>query len=142
MLLLVAAGLFWWKSVAHADRLLPVAPMATSQDAPLADPPAASEKTREEKRFARYDRDRNGSVSRDEYLSARHKAFAKLDTDHDGKLSFEEYAVKTTMKFAGADADHSGVLSGAEFATTRVVRKARARPDCGPAAPAKDGDGE
>jgi hypothetical protein len=31
--------------------------------------PEATPKTREEKRFNRYDRDRNGSITRDEYLA-------------------------------------------------------------------------
>lgn len=139
-LLLVAAGLFWW-SFAHADRAgLPPAPFAAMADAvrpPLADPPAASEKTREEKRFSRYDHDKNGAISRDEFLAARRKAFAKLDRNQDGRLSFEEYAVKTVEKFSRADADRSGVLTPAEFATTRVVRKAKPACKCVPE-PAKD----
>lgn len=147
-LLLVAAGLFWW-SFAHADRPgVPDAPfsaMAATLRAPLADPPAASDKTREEKRFSRYDHDKNGAISRDEYLAARRKAFAKLDTNQDGKLSFDEYAVKTAGKFAKADMDRSGVLTPAEFATTRVVRKAK--PVCKCVAPpakgtAAEGEGE
>lgn len=133
-LLLVAAGLFWWQARSGGDApFLPKAPFAAAAqgtDEPLADPPAASEKTREEKRFARYDKDRNGGVARDEYLAARRKAFDRLDTDGDGKLSFEEYVVKTSAKFAAADKDKSGVLTAGEFAATRVVRKAKPRCDC------------
>ena len=148
-LLLVAAGLFLWRSTsAQEANGLPAAraglasPLAAE---PLDEPPSASEKTREEKRFSRYDKDRNGQIARDEYLAARRKAFAKLDTNGDGKLSFEEYSVKAIDKFAKADADKSGTLSAAEFATTRVVRKERPRPDCPPqraAAPAADKDDE
>ena len=142
-LLLVSAGLFLWRSVNAADRS-PIPVAAAGRASPLAaepldQPPEAGEKTREEKRFSRYDKDRNGTVGRDEYLTARQKGFAKLDLNGDGKLSFEEYAVKTVGKFAKADADKSGGLNAAEFATTRVVRKARA--DCPPpraAAPAED----
>ena len=97
-----------------------------------ADAPQATEKTREEKRFDRYDHDKNGKIDRDEYLLARHKNFAKLDTNGDGKLSFEEYAAKAIVKFSTADSDHSRTLDHAEFATTRVVRKTR--PRCPPAA--------
>lgn len=139
-LLLVTGGLFWWKSFARADDPIPaasagglVSPLAAEV---LGDPPAASEKTREEKRFARYDKDRNGAIAREEYLLARRKAYAKLDTNGDGRLSFEEYAVKTTTKFASADTDRSGVLTPSEFATTRAVRKTRAKPNCPP--PAKE----
>jgi hypothetical protein len=133
-LLLVAGGLFWWKSLARADS--PIAPpprvAAAELAEPLAEPPRASEKTREEKRFARYDKDKNGAIARDEYLLNRRKAFAKLDTNGDGRLSFEEYAVKTSEKFAHADADRSGVLTPAEFATTRVVRKSAPKLNCPP----------
>jgi hypothetical protein len=136
-LLLAGAGLFWWQS-SQAERAGSVAAApfaATAQatgDAP-AEPPAASEKTREEKRFSRYDKDKDGGVAREEYLAARRRAFAKQDRNGDGKLDFDEYAVKTIAKFATADKDRSAVLTPAEFATTRVVRKARpaTRCDCG-----------
>ncbi len=136
-LLLAGAGLFWWQGRDGATLgglpRAPFAAMAQGGATPLADPPEASDRTREEKRFARYDKDRNGAVAREEYLAARRKAFARLDTDGDGRLAFEEYAVKTTAKFAAADKDRSGVLSAVEFAATRVVRKAAVRPRCPPA---------
>ena len=143
-LLLVTAGFFIWK--AQADRGTLVPPLPDMASAALTDPasgpPSASEKTREEKRFARYDRDKDGAVARDEYLLARHKAFAKLDTNSDGKLSFDEYAIKTSTKFAVADKDRSGSLNPGEFATTRVVRKSLPRCLCQqqprPAQPAAD----
>lgn len=103
--------------------------------------PEASDKTREQKRFDRYDKDRNGTVTRDEYLLQRRKAYAKLDTDHDGKLSFDEWAIKAETKFAAADADKSGAMTAGEFATTAVKRKpSRIRRDCPPAeaAPARE----
>jgi len=130
-LLLVTVGVFVWRAQAGPSVALPKAPPATDSApmglADLAGPPSASEKTREEKRFARYDRDRNGSVGREEYLLSRRKAFAKLDLDHDGKLSFDEYAAKTEAKFAAADKDHNGALAAPEFAATRVVRKTKPR---------------
>lgn len=139
-LLLVAAGLFVWKSVATAGASLPDAPppplAAPAGAGPaLADPPQATARTREERRFARYDRDKDGRIAREEYLAARRKAYARLDSNSDGRLSFEEYAARTAAKFAGADGDRSGALDATEFVKTRVVRKARARPDCPPAAP-------
>jgi len=135
-LLLAAGGLFLWTGLARHDSRLPAPPVAglfaaSAQDVTSADPPQASEKTREEKRFDRYDRNKDGKVDRGEYLLNRQRAFARLDTNHDGKLSFDEYAVKTEAKFAKADADKSGVLDPTEFATTRVVRKAK--PRCPPA---------
>lgn len=133
-LLLAGAGLFWWQSRSGEARVgVPAAPFAAvAQEpaAPLAEPPQASEKTREERRFGRYDKDKDGAVAREEYLAARRKAFAKLDTNGDGRLGFEEYAVKTTAKFAGADKDKSGALTPEEFVATRVVRKAKPRCNC------------
>jgi len=142
-LLLVAAGVFLWKSVAGARDPVPLAPADAGTPAPvalapLADPPAASEKTREERRFSRYDKDKDGSVAREEYLASRRKAYAKLDANGDGRLSFEEWAIKTTTKFATADGDRSGALTPAEFATTRVARKSPARAPCPPAGRSDD----
>jgi uncharacterized protein YxeA len=133
-LLLVAAGIFIWRSQADAGQI--AAPQSTSE-APLGlldvtDPPQASEKTREQKRFNRYDRDKNGGVAAEEYLFSRRKAYAKLDINGDGKLSFEEYAIKAVTKFQAADKDRSGVLTPAEFLTTRVVRAKPKSTNCPP----------
>lgn len=104
---------------------LPSAPAQSAAGAaPLPDTaPAATDLTREQRRFGRYDKDRDGGVTRDEYLAQRRKAYAKLDADGDGRLSFDEWAVKATTKFAGADRDRSGTMSATEFATTAVKRK-------------------
>ncbi len=135
-LFLVTAGLFVWRAQADRGVTLPAPPLVAA-DAPmgladLAGPPAASERTREEKRFSRYDKDRNGAVAREEYLLARRKNFAKLDLNGDGRLGFDEYAVKTSAKFAAADKDRNGALAPAEFALTRVVRKAAPKCACRP----------
>lgn len=138
-LLLCGAGLFWWTSTPEPSPLLSaIQPAAratgVAEDAP---PPQAEERTREEKRFDRYDKDRNQAITAEEYLGSRRKAYAKLDSNGDGRLSFEEWAKKTTDKFGKADADSSRTLSRTEFATTRVVRKTPARRDCPPPAPAE-----
>ena len=130
-LLLVTAGFFIWRAQADRGPGVPSAPEATVSPpmalGDLAGPPEASERTREEKRFARYDKDRNGVIGREEYFVSRTKAFAKLDLNHDGKLSFDEYAAKAAGKFLVADRDRNGQLNATEFATTRVVRKAKPR---------------
>ncbi len=92
--------------------------------------PEATEATREERRFSRYDKDRNGKVTREEYVAQRRKAYARLDANGDGQLTFDEWAIKATTKFGGADRDKSGEMSPREFATTAVSRKP-ARP-CAP----------
>jgi EF hand len=137
-LLLVTGVFFIWRAQADRGSAVPLLATAAPADAPmglvdLAGPPAASERTREEKRFARYDKDKNGAVAREEYFLARRKNFAKLDVNGDGKLGFEEYAVKAVAKFAAADKDKSGALGPAEFATTRVVRKSAPKCACRPA---------
>ena len=137
VVLLVLAGLLW-RQTPTTHRLALTAPAAAQSTAAPADAPLVAPVSdvtpldREAKRFKRYDKDKNGSISRDEYLAARHKAFAKLDTNHDGVLSFDEYSVKAITKFNTADADHSGALTPAEFATTAVVRKPRTKAVCPP----------
>ncbi|MFN3677950.1 MAG: EF-hand domain-containing protein [Sphingomonas pseudosanguinis] len=135
-LVLVGAGLFLWGSRPDTPSPLPAASAATApqtaegDDTPL---PEASARTREQKRFDRYDKDRDGTITREEYLAARRKAYAKLDRDGDGKLSFDEWAIKATTKFATADRDKSGTMNVAEFATTAVKRRPAARANCPPA---------
>ena len=133
-LLLASAGLFWFTSGSAnrgVQRILPAFPQTAEDPGGLPDSvPEADPKTREQKRFGRVDKDKDGNVTRDEYLMPRRKAFAKLDTNGDGKLDFDEWAIKATTKFAGADKDKSGALTPAEFATTAVVRKARPKAKC------------
>jgi hypothetical protein len=149
-LLLAAAGLFFWNGMDTSKAALPDAPVAEPDyalaDTPVA--PAASAKSKEEKRFMRFDKDKNGAVSAAEYLISRQKAYAKLDANRDGVLQFSEYAAKTTLKFSKADGDKSGALTRTEFATTRVVRKSppRRKLDCPPVnplrAPESEGSGD
>jgi hypothetical protein len=147
-LLMAGAGVMIWSGLASRDSRIPPPPAAVMAPvaavapatAEMPDPPQASEKTKEEKRFSRADHDKDGKIELAEFLQARHRNFDKLDTNHDGKLSFDEYAAKAEAKFAGADADKSGALTPAEFATTRVVRKTRPRcPPAQAAAPASAG---
>lgn len=147
VLMMLAAGVVLFRSRASADApttLLPAQPGATAQaDDPLPDQaPQATDRTREQKRFDRYDKDRNGGVTREEYLMQRRKAFAKLDVNHDGQLAFDEWAIKAETKFATADRDKSGVMNTTEFATTAVKRKPSLRAKCAPtAAPTVSDDG-
>lgn len=145
-LLLVAAGWLIFNGQARPDPLLPSPAPLTTQAAVTdqaamddTDLPEATARTREQKRFDRYDKDRNASITREEYLASRRKAFAKLDVNGDGRLSFDEWAVKTTKRFADADRDKSGTLTAAEFATTAPKRKAP-RPACRCPQPAANDD--
>ncbi|WP_448657505.1 histidine kinase [Sphingomonas sp. CJ99] len=134
-MLLMTAGLFLYRSMASAEvDPLPPPPAKQALSQPLPEAaPSAPERSREEKRFDRYDKDRDDRITRDEYLASRRKAYAKLDSNGDGRLSFEEWAIKTTDKFAKADASGDRALTRAEFATTAVKRKAPTTVKCPPA---------
>jgi hypothetical protein len=123
-LFMTGAFLIWQSKAAQGPRL-PSAPQArgysasmlSSSGSPLR-APEASQKDREEKRFSRADKNKDGKIESEEVLGARRKAFAKLDSNGNGALSFEEWAAKTIGKFEGADSDHNGILTAAEYAST------------------------
>ncbi|HEY6815356.1 MAG TPA: hypothetical protein VI168_07445 [Croceibacterium sp.] len=127
-LLLVAIGLFWLQGRAEVERgAPPPAPAAIPPEGlPSADvaglqgpaPPEASELSREERRFFRYDRNRDRRITRDEMLSTRTDAFRDLDADGNNLLTFEEWAVATVDRFDQADANGDRELNQQEFATT------------------------
>jgi hypothetical protein len=122
--LLLTGAFFLWQSSAAESPALPKAPPARGGSASLFDAsqpleaPEASQKSREEKRFSRADKNKDGKIEEEEILGARRKAFAKLDANGNGSLSFDEWAAKTIGKFNGADSDRNGWLTAAEYATT------------------------
>ena len=87
------------------------------------EPPEATELTREQRRFFRYDRNRDLKITRNEMLSTRSDGFRSLDKDGNNLLTFEEWAVTTAERFEGADADGNSELTPAEFATTAPKRE-------------------
>jgi hypothetical protein len=133
--LLLTGAFLIWQSRAENAAGLPGAPAARAGtslfgSAPL-EAPEASAKTREEKRFSRYDRNKDGKVEADEYLAARRRNFDKLDVDHNGALSFNEYAAKGIVKFNVAGG-RKGWLSPAEFvATAPPPAKRKSACSCG-----------
>ena len=132
VLLLVAGG-FLALSGRAMEPQLPSAPQPRLAAAvpllPISNAPEADPKSKEEKRFARSDKDEDGRITLAELVEPRRKAFAKLDANQDGRLSFEEWAVKTIDKFEGADADHSNSLNPAEYATT-APKPSKKKPAC------------
>ncbi len=131
-LALLGVGLFWLQGRAQTEEgappPIPLAetepvekglPVAEDTDAVGPAPPEATELTREQRRFFRYDRNRDLKITRNEMLSTRSDAFRKLDVDGNNLLSFEEWAVATAKRFDGADRDRNAKLTPAEFATTR-----------------------
>jgi hypothetical protein len=131
--LFLAGIVLLWQGRAQDRSPLPPAPrasVASMMGAQLPSAPEASPKSREQKRFSRADKDKNGRIEREEMLVSRRKAFAKLDRNGNGSLSFDEWAVKTIDKFAGADKDRSGWLSPTEYATTAPPRPKKKRCAC------------
>jgi hypothetical protein len=143
-LVFAGVGVFWYHGVAQVEELAPPPPESeepapAATDLPIMDPadlegpepPEASELTREQRRFYRYDRNRDGIITRNEMLSTRSDAFRKLDVDGNNLLTFEEWAVTTVERFEGADANGDDKLTPEEFATTAPKRRAApAKPKC------------
>lgn len=131
--LLLTGCFLVWQSKAAQTSLSPVpqaatGPRALTGEARMArtpalslfaqQPPEATAKSREQKRFSRADKNDDGRIDKAELFDPRRKAFAKLDTNANGALSFDEWANKTVEKFASADRDRSGWLSAMEYAST------------------------
>ena len=135
-LLLVTGAFLLWQGQARDASSLPGAPPAQSGKPSMLvagvvpQAPEATAKSREQKRFSRVDKNKDGRVEREEVFAPRRKAYAKLDTDHNGTLSFDEWAVKTIDKFGGADADRSGWLTPVEYASTAPPPPKHARCGC------------
>lgn len=132
-LMLTGAFLLWQGRAADGPKL-PPAPEKSPGPAmvfqrPVSAPEATS-KSREEKRFDRADKNKDGKVVLAELLQPRQKDYAKLDANRDGKLSFEEWAHTTIGKFNGADADRNGLLTRAEYASTAPKTKPKPRCSC------------
>jgi hypothetical protein len=144
--LLLTGAFLIWQSHAEERPGLPAAPAARTYSASMLtsqqplEAPEASPKSRAEKRFSRYDKNKDGKVQADEYLSARRKNFDKLDSDHNGALSFQEYAVKGIEKFQAADHGRKGWLTEAELATTAPPPPKHKTCSCGRTIAAQDSD--
>ena len=147
-LLFVSAGLFWLQGRAQVEKGAPPPSAGSDLDGkgskkepeplPSADvsgltgpaPPEATELTREQRRFGRYDRNRDGRITRNEMMSTRTAGFRKLDRDGNNLLTFEEWAAATADKFRKADADGNLELSPREFLTTRQKTSSKPQCDC------------
>lgn len=138
-LILAGVGVFWWEGRAQVEQNAPPPPepeevAEVDPDAlPETDPgdmvgpapPEASELTREERRFFRYDRNRDRIITRNEMLSSRTDGFRKLDIDGNNLLTFEEWAVTTAERFDKMDENKNEQLTPAEFATSAPKRTPR-----------------
>ena len=134
VLLLAAAAVFWFTGRDAVEAGAPPPDLAGDEAAaandpdalPAADiaglrgpaPPVASEMSREQRRFFRFDRNGDKIVSRNALLATRTAAFRKLDIDGNNLLTFEEWAVTTANRFKGADRDGNLQLTPEEFRGT------------------------
>ena len=139
-MLMMSAGLFFWIGAQGQGNEIPEAPPPPelnkleklplpADDAPVIGmpppkPPRAHKASREEKRFNRYDRNRDEVITRLELMSSRTKPFKKLDKDGDNLLTFEEWAATTSLRFSEADSNDDRSLSRIEFRRTRPKRTA------------------
>jgi len=144
-LVLATIGLFWMQGRAQVEQAAPppdpedlagevvedpnALPSADVGDLEGPAPPEASELTREQRRFFRYDRNRDLKITRNEMLSTRTNAFRNLDTDGNNLLTFEEWAVTTATRFDAMDGNGDDELTPAEFAASAPARR-QARPRC------------
>jgi Ca2+-binding EF-hand superfamily protein len=138
--MLLGLGLFWLQGRAEVERGAPPPPAlaALPQGLPTTNvaglrgpaPPEADELSREQRRFFRYDRNRDLRITRDEMLSSRTEGFRELDKDGNNLLTFEEWAVSTVGRFTSADRNRDGELSQAEFATTAPKPAAKQKCNC------------
>ncbi len=131
LLFVTGAFMLWQSHAKQAPSAVPPPPPATPgiELAAIPDAPEADPKNKEEKRFDRADKNKDGTITLSELVEPRRKPFAKLDLNHDGTLSFEEWAVKTITKFETADGDRSKGLTRAEYATTAPKPKKK-KPQC------------
>ena len=131
LFLIIGAVLLWQGRPDKAEAVpMPPPPQAAGKLSPLPEPPESTPRSREQKRFARADKDDDGKITAAELYEPRRKAFAKLDANGNGSLSFEEWAARTIDKFEGADRDRSGWLTPAEYATT-APPPPKKKPRCG-----------
>ena len=144
--LLLTGAFLIWQSHAEERPGLPAAPAARTYSASMLtsqqplQAPEASPKSREERRFSRADKNKDGKIEANELLDPRRKAFAKLDTNANGSLSFEEWAHTTIDKFTGADKDRNSWLTPAEYATTAPPPPKHKTCSCGSKYAARDSD--
>lgn len=143
-LALATLALFWMQGRAQVEEAAPppdpealagetddpnALPTADVGDLRGPEPPEASELTREQRRFFRYDRNRDLKITRAEMLSTRTNAFRDLDVDGNNLLTFEEWAVTTSTRFDTMDADGDDELTPEEFATSAPPPR-RSTPRC------------
>ena len=137
-LLLITGGVLLWSGSAQEPtlpsapepRFPAAAPTTPATLQPIGQAPSADPKSKEEKRFARADKNEDGRISLAELVEPRRKGFAKLDVNQDGKLGFEEWAVTTIDKYKGANGDGNGWLTPAEYASTAPKRKSKPACSC------------
>ena len=133
--LLVVYGIFWWYG--QAAKRAPSAPThlaletaatAEADELPGSDAgdamglglPEANEQIREQKRYDRLDKNRDGSHQPYRNAQLPSQGFPQARCRYGNKLlTFDGWSVATDNRFKGADKNGDGWLSREEFATTK-----------------------
>ena len=150
-MVLLGIGLFWLQGRAAVEKGAPppdppsrsssAGAGAAPDDLPTAyakgqrgqKPPDADQFSKDQERFFRLDKNRDGKVTRNELLSTRSAAFRKLDKDGNNLLTFEEWAVSTSDRFGEMDTNKDGIVSPAEvsaYYAKQDAKRARTKPSC------------
>jgi Ca2+-binding EF-hand superfamily protein len=92
----------------------------------------AAELQRFEAEFNRIDANRDGQVSKAEFMAVAPPAhptetpqqmIGALDSNKDGKISLQEYGAKPLANFDKLDANHDGIVTPQEIEAARAARK-------------------
>src|SRR3546814_12053860 len=113
-MLFMAAGFVIWASDSDADDPIPPAPAAAPllmapQKPPT--PPAALEKSREEKRFSRYDDNEDSIITRTETMGSRRGAWERLAATCRNCLALHACAFTTSATFDREDEESCCTLT-------------------------------
>ena len=74
-------------------------------------------------RLENLDTNKDGNVSKDEFMVKPAEHFSKIDTNGDGTISKEEFMVKPTEHFSKMDTNGDGTISKEEAEARRAAMK-------------------
>ena len=82
--------------------------------------PRADFATLLDRRFARFDTNANGVIDADEAGAVRSQMLDNLDADKDGKISRAEFVAGRLARFDRSDTDHNGIVTNKERDAARA----------------------
>lgn len=104
-------------------------------DVKIRDQRVAAARQRFDGEFTKLDTDKNGQLSRNEFMAAAptmpaklpdgSEILAQLDKNHDGKVSLDEYRAPLLARFDAIDTNHDGVIEPSERQAQAAARAPR-----------------